>query len=108
MRLDHLLSKRHAGLATPKGGAEDGQTAVWSAQVTHGLARMTKLSTSTLLPFLYYVGRQEAPGEPSALGGCKARGYSSVARAVALQAIGLGFKSPYLQLDATAQAAKVL
>ncbi len=25
------------------------------------------------------------------------RGYSSVARAVALQAIGLGFKSPYLQ-----------
>ena len=43
--------------------------------------------------------------EPSALGGCKARGYSSVARAVALQAIGLGFKSPYLQLDVAALVA---
>ena len=36
-------------------------------------------------------------GDSVRRGGCKARGYSSVARAVALQAIGLGFKSPYLQ-----------
>jgi hypothetical protein len=44
---------------------------------------------------------------PSTLGGfCKARGYSSVARAVALQAIGLGFKSPYLQLDEQDAAGK--
>ena len=34
---------------------------------------------------------------PSALDGSATGGYSSVARAVALQAIGLGFKSPYLQ-----------
>ena len=47
----------------------------------------------TLLPFLYiyavFTGRL-----------CY-RGYSSVARAVALQAIGLGFKSPYLQCTVT-------
>jgi hypothetical protein len=41
--------------------------------------------------------QQRTPFDPAAAGLKKLRGYSSVGRAVALQAIGQGFESPYLQ-----------
>ena len=41
--------------------------------------------------------QQRTPFDPAAAGLIKLRGYSSVGRAVALQAIGQGFESPYLQ-----------
>jgi hypothetical protein len=41
--------------------------------------------------------QQRTPFDPAAAGLKKFRGYSSVGRAVALQAIGQGFESPYLQ-----------
>ena len=64
-------------------------------------------SLSNSPPFSVYAVRSITLGtwkniELRVRGGCKAWGYSSVARAVALQAIGLGFKSPYLQSGATA------
>ena len=40
--------------------------------------------------------QQRTPFDPAAAGLKKLRGYSSVGRAVALQAIGQGFESPYL------------
>jgi hypothetical protein len=42
--------------------------------------------------------QQRTPFDPAAAGLKKFRGYSSVGRAVALQAIGQGFESPYLQI----------
>jgi hypothetical protein len=70
------------------------------------------LLSQPLLPFLYLPSAQSqcsvemcgamcfAHGASCKGEAAKPRGYSSVARAVALQAIGLGFKSPYLQSPA--------
>ena len=63
--------------------------------------------TETIAHNSVFAGHREAggdavaPGPAVALAPAGLRGYSSVGRAVALQAIGQGFESPYLQIRAS-------
>ncbi len=93
MRLDHLLSKRSSAKAEAFARNRARATAALlrrESECTEPRAQRkldSALSYSLLFPYMrMHFGMCSTPW-----------GYSSVARAVALQAIGQGFKSPYLQ-----------
>ena len=86
MRLDHLLSQSNRSVSA------EAETQRAQARRGFGRAQSSKKAQTSLFPtpFSFLIC--------ACMGMCSTPwGYSSVARAVALQAIGQGFKSPYLQ-----------